>query len=293
MTITRRTSRLLVAAFALFFGLGIEPCEDSASDSSRIVSAGGSITEILYFLGLSDKLIGVDSTSNYPPEAAEFPVVGYVRQLSTEGLLSLAPTLILGENDMGPPTVLKQLESTGVETIVVPEIHNAQGIVDKIVCVATVVGEADSFSTQMRDELALLLNELDSFRQAETSPRAGFILSLTEGSLLASGGGTSAAGFLDMIGAENVFAEFDGWKSVSKESLIRVNPDFLIFTDRAINTFDDENAIREHDAVSITNAAKHDGIIVRDGMSMLGYGPRTLSVAVDVARSIHGDSTDE
>ena len=293
MTITRRTSRLLVAAFALFFGLGIEPCEDSASDSSRIVAAGGSITEILYFLGLSDKLIGVDSTSNYPPEAAEFPVVGYVRQLSTEGLLSLAPTLILGENDMGPPTVLKQLESTGVETIVVPEIHNAQGIVDKIDCVATVVGEADSFSTQMRDELESLLNELASFRQAETSPRAGFILSLTEGSLLASGGGTSAAGFLEMIGAENVFAEFDGWKSVSKESLIRVNPDFLIFTDRAINTFDDESAIRKHDAVSITNAAKHDGIIVRDGMSMLGYGPRTLSVAVDIARSIHGDSADE
>ena len=54
-------------------------------DPSRIVS----VAEIIYLLGEEDKIIAADRTSNYPPEALELPSIGYVRALSTEGVLSL------------------------------------------------------------------------------------------------------------------------------------------------------------------------------------------------------------
>jgi heme transport system substrate-binding protein len=63
-------------------------------DASRIVSVGGAVTEILYALGLDSRVIAVDSTSLYPPRAlAEKPNVGYMRQLSAEGVLGLGPSL--------------------------------------------------------------------------------------------------------------------------------------------------------------------------------------------------------
>ena len=57
-----------------------------APDPSRIVVAGGSITEILFMLGEDNKIAAVDRTSNYPAEVSRFPVVGYVRALSAEGV---------------------------------------------------------------------------------------------------------------------------------------------------------------------------------------------------------------
>ena len=73
-----------------------------AKDKSRIIVAGGSLTEIMFFLEEQKNLVAVDITSNYPAQATTLPSIGYVRALSTEGVLSLSPTLILGEEDMGP-----------------------------------------------------------------------------------------------------------------------------------------------------------------------------------------------
>src|SRR5690606_39294352 len=58
------------------------------AEGQRIVSVGGSTTEIVYALGAGDTLVGVDSTSIYPRKADALPDVGYVRQLAAEGLLS-------------------------------------------------------------------------------------------------------------------------------------------------------------------------------------------------------------
>ena len=67
-----------------------------ASVPARIIAAGGVITEIIYALGRSDLIVGVDSTSRFPEAALkEKPNVGYVRALSSEGLLSLKPTAVI------------------------------------------------------------------------------------------------------------------------------------------------------------------------------------------------------
>ena len=77
-----------------------------ADDSTRVTAAGGSITEIIYYLEGDKKLVAVDVTSNYPEEASLLPSIGYVRALSAEGILSLNPSIVIGEDDMGPPEVI-------------------------------------------------------------------------------------------------------------------------------------------------------------------------------------------
>tara|TARA_B100001027_G_scaffold114679_1_gene79147 strand:+ start:143 stop:601 length:459 start_codon:yes stop_codon:yes gene_type:complete len=112
-----------------------------AKDASRIVVAGGSITEILFFLNESQNIVAVDTTSNYPIDAKSYPSIGYVRALSTEGVLSLNPTLIIGENDMGPENVLEQLKKTKIELRVLDEKNSIKGIEDKISCIASILGK--------------------------------------------------------------------------------------------------------------------------------------------------------
>jgi len=73
---------LIIFIYLLIFNPVFLYACDETKNSDRITVAGGSVTEILYFLGSEDKIIAVDVTSNYPEEAQNFPSIGYVRNLS-------------------------------------------------------------------------------------------------------------------------------------------------------------------------------------------------------------------
>src|SRR3546814_14751433 len=79
----------------------------------RWVSAGGAVSEWVSALGGESKLVGVDTTSQHPEALRDLPSIGYQRQLSAEGVLSLRPQILVGTEEMGPPPVLSQLRSPG------------------------------------------------------------------------------------------------------------------------------------------------------------------------------------
>ncbi|MCG8434334.1 MAG: ABC transporter substrate-binding protein, partial [Gammaproteobacteria bacterium] len=108
------------------------------SKSNRIVSVGGAVTEIIYALGEEERLVGVDSTSLYPPVAQQLPSVGYIRTLPAEGILSLEPGMLIADGGAGPPEVIKQLESAGLPILQLADDPTLAGALNKIV----VVGKA-------------------------------------------------------------------------------------------------------------------------------------------------------
>ena len=284
--------RCAVAAIACVAGFGLSAwaCEP-ARDASRIAVAGGSLTEIVYLLGAEDRLVAVDTTSNYPEAATELPSVGYVRSLSAEGLLSLRPTLILGENDMGPPVVMEQLQAAGVDTVRVAEQHDAEGILTKVACVAGVLGIADQAKARLR-ELRALADELAPHSSvAEDAPRVAMLLSLRDGAPVAAGDNTSGGGFLRMAGARNVFPDIDGWKPVSTEAFAAANPDVIVIPARGARALGGAAEVAAQPALRLTAAARNGRIVVLDGMAMLGFGPRTLQAALDFANQIDDATT--
>ena len=110
------------------------------SDPARIVSIGGAITEILYALGFENRLAGVDTTSLYPAAARDKPNVGYMRQLSAEGVLGLNPSLVLAVQGSGPKEAMDLLEAAKVPLVLVPETFSEQGLLDKIKLVGHAMG---------------------------------------------------------------------------------------------------------------------------------------------------------
>ena len=265
---------------------------DSSEDSSRIAIGGGSITEILYFLGDEEKIVAVDVTSNYPESAKSLPSIGYVRNLSTEGILSLSPTLVIGEDDMGPTEVIAQIKNTGIDIISVEEQHTSHGILAKIRCVANVLGSQEKAESLIQEQLLPVIQRLET--QAEQVERRRqsvlFILSMNAGSPIVAGNNVSANGLIEMLGARNSMISFDGWKPANIEAIISAAPDVILISSRGLEGIGDLSELRNHPTLRLTPAAQTGKIFAMDGMALLGFGPRTLSTALTLAEKINSDN---
>ena len=159
--------------FLILFSSVIYSSCNKATDTSRITVAGGSITEIIYALGQEENLIAVDITSNFPKQATELPSIGYVRALSAEGVLSLSPSLILGENDMGPAAVMEQLSRVGIDIKIIPEENTATGIIDKVSCIANILDMSDYDKGLVLNNLRNEVDDLNNIVGNDKNPFIG------------------------------------------------------------------------------------------------------------------------
>ncbi len=258
-------------------------------DPSRITVAGGSITEILYAIEAQEKIVAVDITSYYPIEASSHPSIGYVRTLSAEGILSLDPTLILGEDDMGPPSVINQIKRTGIDVSIVPEEHSVEGIINKINCIGNIIGMRVQTEAFISKEILPKIKELDHYSSMKNKKKKKviFILGLQSGSPIVGGINTSADGFIKMIGGINPMSEFENWKPVNAESIISSAPDVILVTARGLKAFGDMETLINHPSLALTPAAKNNRIFSMDGMAMLGFSPRTIDSAINISKKLN------
>jgi len=263
----------------------------AVADASRIVSIGGAVTEILYALGQGDRLVAVDATSLYPPEALKSkPNVGYFRQLSPEGVMSLSPSVILAVEGAGPKDAVSVLQSASIPLVSIPDKYNGEGIVEKIRMISAAVGaerEGECLSRLVSDDLSALA----SLRAKINAPvRVIFILSFVNGRPMVAGRGTAADGLIRMAGAVNAFDNFEGYKIINDEAVLAVAPDAVIGMQRAGMDLD-ARTVFAHAAFRETPAAKQKRFFAMDGLYMLGFGPRTARAARDLSRSLYPDKT--
>ncbi|WP_166112751.1 ABC transporter substrate-binding protein [Pseudoalteromonas sp. Z9A5] len=252
----------------------------------RIVVSGGSITEIIYALDEQSRIVGVDSTSVFPVAAKQKPQIGYVRKISTEGILSLTPDLVLGEADTGPKKVVTQLQSTGVNMVILSDEDNFLGIENKINHVAELLnvpakGQALANSLKAdRDALHYVLS------QSDYKPRVLFILSVRSGQPIVAGAHTSANELINAAGGINIVAkQLDNWKPLSTEAALAFNPDVIITMGR--HGDDPLTNITKLDHFKFSNAAKNKQVYSFDGSYLLGMGPRTPQAVVELASVLH------
>lgn len=121
--------------------------------TEKIVSVGGDITEIIYALKADDKIVAVDTTSTFPLTALKTKKsVGYMRALSTEGVLSTGATAIIASDRAGPPEVVAALKSSAVAFHEIQETNSPDGVGDKIRKVGSLIGhtpEADALAANV------------------------------------------------------------------------------------------------------------------------------------------------
>ena len=167
------------------------------ADASRILAIGGDVTEIVYALGAGARVVGVDTTSQFPPEALkEKKSVGYMRALSSEGVISVDATLILASERSGPPEVVKTLKATSVPYVEIPDQHSAAGIAAKVRLIARAIGaeaEGERVVAQVEADFELLAERTARIKRPL---RALFVLAVQNGRAVVGGQDTSADAIL-------------------------------------------------------------------------------------------------
>ncbi|WP_284334642.1 heme/hemin ABC transporter substrate-binding protein [Comamonas sp. NoAH] len=254
----------------------------TTASARRLIAVGGAMTEVVYALGAESLLVATDTTSLYPEAATRTPKVGYLRQLSAEGLLSLQPDVIVGSGEAGPAVVLEQVRSAGVRVELVPTTHNFEEVLRKVALVGTVTGkqtQADALAKQLRSEWEQVAQAVSLTKR---KPRALFILSHS-GSPMVAGQKTAADALLQFAGAHNAVQQFEGYRPLTAEAMAAIAPEVIVNSTQGIEALGGVEKFWQRPELALTPAFRHKALVTMEASHLLGFGPR-LPTAV---RELH------
>lgn len=289
----RGVSALLVAAAIIFGGgaallTGTSPHARAEAPQApeRIVSVGGAVTETLYALGLGSKVLAADTTSMYPAEARALPKVGYLRQLSAEGVLGMRPDLILLGEGAGPAAAVDQIKSADLDVVEVGTPWTPEGVATLIETVGTAAGDA-SAATDYAETVSAQFDEVAKAVPTTDQPSVLLVLNAGAGPLLGAGTNTAAEAVITMAGGRLALPTLEGYKPLSLEPVLAADPDFILIPSHVVMALGGEDALAEIDVISKTTAGREGRIIVADSLYLLGFGPRTPQAIADLANLFH------
>lgn len=251
----------------------------------RLVCIGGTITEILYDLDCEAMIVGVDSTSNYPAQALrEKENIGYMRQISPEGVLSLNPSAVLVMRDAGPKAALEQIARSPVPMIYVDATATASAVIARIKFLGTLL-DAQTKTALLTANVQQGFTQLANFTASQRiRPRVMFVLMVAGNQVMVGGKGTAADEIIRLAGGENAAAASQGYQMIGAESVISMAPQMVLTMRNAgvplPETLLKTGGFRE------TPAGKKNALIAMDGELLLGFGPRTPQAGLDLARSL-------
>jgi iron complex transport system substrate-binding protein len=271
---------------------GADGVESTVADVSRIVSLSGEFSEIIWALGLGDNLAGVDLSSVYPPdEMRVIPKVGVEFRLLAEPILALEPTVVIGDLDAQPQSVIDQVRGSGVPVVIFPRFAGIDAPGEKIRAVAHILGVAgrgEALAAAVEEEIAGAVALAET---AATRPRVAVVYIATPDTILMLGRSTIFDGVLDALGAEDVGPEAgaEGFVPFTAEAIVTAAPEAIITAERGFDAVGGLEGFLSLPGIAQTPAGQDGRIHVFEDLYLLGFGPRAGKVAMEMVLALHPD----
>jgi iron complex transport system substrate-binding protein len=261
----------------------------------RVVVISPIYNEIIWALGAEDKVVGVDLSSTYPPEIKNVQTVGYHRALSAEGILSLHPSAILTDGNIGPPQVVDQIKQLNIPIKTFDakndSIDGTKSLIREIGAYFHKEDAAEKLCTKLDSQMA---EALEKVKQYSDHPRVAVIhfgRASNVYMVVGKRGEGDAAGAGQMIewaGGEMAVDTNGMQRMASPEVIAQANPDVILVTDfgfdRVGGSLDQIKALPGADT---SNAAKNNRIYRVQENVLMYFGPRTGENIEKVADLIH------
>ena len=274
----------------MLFATTAHASDEANPAATRIVSIGGTVTEILYRLGADSRIVAVDTTSTYPTPAGDKPDVGYMRALSAEGILAQTPDLVLAEDGSGPPDALAILSASAVPMVTIATPPRGDAIPQKIRDVGKAVGlsdKANALAETVDADLKALAKTVSGFDDTKKK-RVMFVLSLANGRVMAGGTDTEANAIIELAGGINAASAISGYKPLNDEAVIAAAPDVVLVMNRGSHLATPDQVFGLP-AFQSTPAAASKALLSMDGLYLLGFGPRTPEAARMLGSKLYPD----
>lgn len=252
----------------------------------RIISLAPSNTEILFALGLSDRLVAVTDFCDYPPEVKQKPSIGGFTTPNIEKIISFSPDLILATS-MHEKAIIPQLEQRGLTVFAL-----APKTLDDVLASIKLVGQATGREKEATELLAEMQKRIKTVTEKtsnlpEDKRPAVFYLTWHD-PLMTSGAGTLHYELIQKAGGRTIFPEIVGTQSVDLESIIARNPQVMIAgigmaagEDKTFQYLKTETRLQN------TEAAKNGRIYKIDEHLTGRAGPRIVDGLEQFAKCIH------
>jgi len=259
-------------------------------EGPRVVGVSKQINEFLYEIGAESVLVARDLTSIYPPAIRSLPSVGYHRALSAEGIISMRPTMLLTDGNLGPDAVVEQVKKVGIPVV----IMSPGSTVDSAQALMAQLGERFG-RTRAADSVIAAWNVAMSGALADSTHWAGTpkprVLVMHFGQLnnsyLALKRGSAADRIIGWAGGVNAVDSVGGMMRLTPELIARAAPDVIIATDVGFDRMGSAEKFATLPGVALTPAARNGRVYRVDETEVMYFSPRTPASIRKVAGWLH------
>lgn len=286
---------LLAAALISAISCGRFSNSVNEAKTERLVVISQIYNEIIWALGAQDHVVGVDYSSTYPPDIKKVQTVGYHRALSAEGILSLHPTAIIHDNNIGPPQVVQQLQGLNIPmktfTAKNSSVDDTKALIREMGVYFHKENRAEELCRTLDSQL---MASLERVKQYTDHPRVAVIhfgrasnvyLVVGKGG---GGDGGAASQMIEWAGAEMAIDSNGMQRMASPEIIAQANPDVILVTDFGYDRLEGSlDQIKALPGVATSNAARNNRIYRIEENVLMYFGPRSGENIEKVAAIIH------
>ncbi|GAA3850829.1 ABC transporter substrate-binding protein [Streptomyces lacrimifluminis] len=272
---------------------GVEVTVEAAD---RIVPLSGSLSEIVFTLGLGDRVVARDITATFA-QAEKLPVVTRNHDVSAESVLSLRPDLVIAETTTGPEEAIGQIRDAGVPVLVIDPAKDLGDVGPRIQAVADALGvpaAGKGLTKRSEDRIAAVREKIPD--RAER-PRVAFLYLRGSASVYLIGGrGSGATSLLEAAGAVDAGADSGlekDFTAITTEALAQAAPDAILVMTKGLQSVGGIDGMAGIPGVAQTPAGMERRVVsVEDGV-LLNYGPRTDQVLTSIVAQLYADGSGE
>jgi len=247
----------------------------------RIISLAPSNTEILFALGLGDKVVGVSDYCNYPPEVQEKPSIGGFSTPNIEEVVALSSDLVLA-TEIHEASIIPALKRNGLSVFAL-DPKTLDEVLESILLVGEITGkeeEASHLVTDMKERIKAVTDKTDNLPEAQRL-RVFHLAAGYPGELWTAGRGTFINELINIAGGTNAAEDIEGWVEFNLETLVVWNPQVITLT-----TEDNFQWVRTEPRLKDTDAVRYDRVYQID-RDLIRSSPRVVEALELFAKFIH------
>lgn len=255
-------------------------------EPKTIVSLIPSNTEIVYELGLGEKVVGLSDYDNYPEETANVEKVGGM-EFNVEKIVSLNPDIVLAHESsaLAAEAGLTQLKDAGITVFVVNDAVNFEEVYETINLIGQMTGtteEAEALTADMKAKL----DEIKEKAATVTEKKKVFVEVSPAPDIYTPGKNTFMDIMLQVINAENAAGDLDGWASIDQESIVERNPDVIITT-YGYYSEDPVGQVTSREGWADMTAVKNKQVVDVHSDLVTRPGPRLVEGVEELAKAVY------
>lgn len=255
----------------------------------RIISTAPSNTEILVELGLADKLVAIDTySSDVEGISDDVEKIDFLNP-DAEAIIGLEPDLIIasGHNKSGSSDdPFKLVKEAGISVVYIPSSESIQGIYDDINFIADITNTKQK-GQEIVDNMKSQIDEISQKAKNIKDKKKVYFEIAPAPNLYSFGNSTFLNEMIELIGAENIFKDENGWIAPSAESVIDKNPDVILTN---VNYIDNPiQEIKDREGFENINAVKNNEVYLIDKNSSSRPSQHIIKALNEMAKAIYPD----